>query len=72
MAMHKRRLKTLADLRRYLANALNKFENGEIVESHLKAVAYVSNVMAGIIKDSDLEARVAALEAQSKNKEGKA
>ncbi len=60
--MRKRRLKSLTDLRRYLADALNRFEKEEITESHLKSVAYCVNILAGIVKDSDLEQRIDALE----------
>lgn len=60
--MHKKRLKTLGDIRRYLAGLLNRFEAGEIDEKHLKACAYVSNILTGTIKDSDLEERIEKLE----------
>ena len=60
--MAKKRLQTLGDVRRYLAGLLNRFEAGEIGETHLKAAAYVSNVLASTIKDSDLELRIEQLE----------
>lgn len=35
----------LGDIRRYLAGLLNRYEAGEIDEIHLKACAYVSNIL---------------------------
>lgn len=60
----KKRLKTLGDVRRYLAGLLNRFEAGEIDGNHLKAAAYVSNILTSTIKDSDLEERLDKLEQQ--------
>lgn len=65
--MARRRFKTLDDLRRYLADALNKLDSGEMNEKEVKTRAYVLNVMAGIIREGELEERVAALEAVLKN-----
>jgi len=60
--MSKTRLQTMGDVRRYLAGLLNRFEAGEINEVHLKAAAYVSNILTGTIKDSDFEQRIEMLE----------
>jgi len=60
--MKKRRLKSLEDLRRWLADAGNRLESGNIDVTHARTVAYLCSVMSGIIKDSDLEARLEALE----------
>lgn len=62
--MSRKRLQTLGDVRRYLAALLNRFEAGEIDESHLKAAAYVSNILTSTIKDADLEERLTHLEKQ--------
>ncbi|MFZ4525664.1 MAG: hypothetical protein ACOYOE_08975 [Chlorobium sp.] len=62
--MAKKRLQTLGDVRRYLAGLLNRFEAGEIDETHLKACAYVSNILTSTIKDSDFEQRIEKLEEQ--------
>lgn len=62
--MKKRRLKTLGDVRRYLADALNRFEREEIDESRVKTIAYAVNVLAGIVKDADLEQRVTEIESR--------
>lgn len=64
--MSKKRLKTLGDVRRYLAGLLNRYEAGEIDEVHLKACAYVSNILTSTIKDSDLEERIEKLEQEVK------
>lgn len=66
--MSKKRLQTLSDVRRYLASLLNRFEAGEIDETHLKAAAYVSNILTSTIKDSELEERLTRLEAQLESK----
>ncbi|NMW21357.1 MAG: hypothetical protein HKK67_06945 [Chlorobiaceae bacterium] len=68
--MSKKRLQTLSDVRRYLAGLLNRYEAGEIDEVHLKAAAYVSNILTSTIKDSDIEARIESLEEQLNNNTG--
>jgi len=65
--MSKKRLQTLGDVRRYLAGLLNRYEAKEIDEVHLKAAAYVSNILTSIIKDSELEQRIDKLEEQLNN-----
>ncbi len=60
--MSKKRLQTLGDVRRYLAGLLNRYEAREIDETHLKACAYVSNILTTTIKDSDIEERIEKLE----------
>lgn len=61
-----KRLQTLSDVRRYLAGLLNRYEAKEIDEVHLKAAAYVSNILTSTIKDSELEQRIDKLEEQLK------
>ena len=61
-----KRLQTLGDVRRYLAGLLNRYEAKEIDEVHLKAAAYVSNILTSTIKDSELEQRIDKLEEQLK------
>ncbi len=48
----------MGDVRRYLAGLLNRYEAGEIDETHLKAAAYVSNILTSCIKGSDFEERI--------------
>ncbi len=67
--MSRKTLRTLGDVRRYLAGLLNRYEAKEIDEVHLKAAAYVSNILTSTIKDSDLEARIDKLEVQLNNNE---
>lgn len=62
--MATKRLQKLSDIRRYLANLLNRFEAGEINETHLKAAAYVANILTGTIRDSELEERITRMEQQ--------
>jgi len=69
--MAKKRLQTLSDIRRYLAGLLNRYEAGEIDEVHLKAAAYVSNILTGTIKDSELEERIQKLEELTKKDDEK-
>ena len=64
-----KRLQTLSDVRRYLAGLLNRYEAKEIDEVHLKAAAYVSNILTSTIKDSELEQRIDKLEKQLNNTE---
>lgn len=60
--MAKKRFQTLGDVRRYLAGLLNRYESGEIDEVHLKAGAYVSNILTSTIRDAELETRLERLE----------
>lgn len=64
----RKRLKTLTDIRRYLAGLINRVEAGEVDPSVMSKLAYVSNVLAGIIKDSDIESRITELEKQVEGK----
>lgn len=70
--MAKRRFQTLTDIRRYLGSLLNRIESGEIEEAPASKRAYIANILASCVKDSDLEARIERLEQQiqSKNKGG--
>ncbi|MDX9965166.1 hypothetical protein [Desulfobacter postgatei] len=62
MVKYSKRLKTLADLRRFLAAQITALDRNEIDENRLRCLAYGLGVLAGIIKDSELEARLTALE----------
>ena len=57
-----RRFNSLSDCRRYLADALNRLEAGELESDDLKARAYSTQILSKIIAESDLEERVRALE----------
>ena len=58
----KHRLKTLSDVRRYLAALINDVRNEEIEPSIAGRLGYLLNILRAVISDSDLEARVKALE----------
>jgi len=64
----RKRLKTLCDIRRYLAGLINRVEAGELDPNVMSKLTYTSNVLAGIVRDSDLEQRIKQLEEQVKNK----
>ena len=57
-----RRLKTLTDLRRYVADLINRVEAGKLDPSVAGRLGYLANTLKGIIEGSDLEKRVADLE----------
>ena len=56
------RLKNLLDVRRFLARVLNDLDANRIQESKAKALGYLCSIMKDIIRDSDLEQRIAKLE----------
>ncbi len=62
--MPRRRLKTLEDVRRYLANLINRTEDGEVDPSLAGKLGYLANSLARVIEGSELEKRVDALERQ--------
>jgi len=59
---YSKRLKTLADLRRFLAAQITALDRNEIDENRLRCLSYALGVLASIIKDSDLEERLSKLE----------
>ena len=65
--LSRKRLQTLQDVRRYLASLINRLESGDIEESTASKLAYISNILISCIKDSDIEARLKALEDHIKN-----
>ena len=64
--MAKRRLKTLEDVRRYLANLINRTEDGTVDPSLAGRLGYLANSLARVIEGSDLERRVEDLEKRLK------
>jgi len=63
----KRQLRTLADVRRFIASVICRLEESCPDKNLLDAgtagrLGYLANILAGIIKDSDLEKRIALLE----------
>ena len=60
--MRGRRLKSMADLRRYIAGLINRVEMGKMDPGIASRLGYLANILKGIIEGSNLEARVEELE----------
>ncbi len=56
------RLKSLLDIRRFMARTLNDLDANEISESKARTLGYLCAVLRDIIKDSNLESRILKLE----------
>jgi hypothetical protein len=67
--MAKKRLKSLGDIRRYLANLINRTESLQIEASLAGKLGYLSSILVRVIEGSDLEKRVQALEDRIKSNE---
>jgi hypothetical protein len=63
-----RRLKTATDIRRYLADLLNRIESGETDPQIASKCGYISNILLKAIELGSFESRIEALENQ-KNEE---
>jgi len=59
------RLKSLLDIRRFMARVLNDLDADKISESKARTLGYLCSVLRDIIKDSDLESRVLKLEQEA-------
>jgi len=57
-----RRLRSLDDVRRYLAGLINRTEAGEVDATLAGKLGYLANSLARVIENSDLERRIEALE----------
>jgi hypothetical protein len=60
-----KRLKSISDVRRYLATLINRLEEGagdKLDPALAGRLAYICNVLLGAIKDSDIEDRIRVLE----------
>jgi len=66
--IRRRRLKTLADLSRYLGALINDTRCGDIPPALAARLGYLVNIQKSIITESDLEARITALENELRNK----
>lgn len=69
----KRRLKTIDDVRRYLADLIRRLEDsadGKVDAGLAGRLGYLSNILLGAIKDSDIERRISALEQKFAEKGG--
>lgn len=61
--MPRRRLKTMQDLRRYLANLINRTEAGEVDPATAGKLGYLANSLARVIEGGDISKRLDELEA---------
>ena len=66
----KRRLKSLSDARRFLADLINALNRDEIDSSKGSKLAYMISILGRLIEGGDLEKRVLALEAALKDQGG--
>lgn len=60
--MPERRLNTIQDLRRYLANLINRTEAGKIDANLARGLTYMTSILMRAIEGSDLEKRIEELE----------
>jgi uncharacterized coiled-coil protein SlyX len=67
--MPRRRFRSIDDVRRYLASLINRLEDandGQVDGQLAGRLGYLANLVLGAIKDSDIEARITALEERLK------
>ena len=62
--MTQRRLQTTHDLRRYLANLINRTEAGKIDPNLARGLTYMVSILMRAIEGSDLEQRIKLLESK--------
>lgn len=60
--MPKRRLKTLVDVRRYLANLINRTEAGDVDTIVAGKLGYLSSILIRAIEGGEIEKRLETLE----------
>lgn len=65
----KKRLKTLADVRRYLSSLINETRSGEVDGVLAGRLGFLLNILRSVISDGDLELRILALENEAAKKE---
>ncbi|MFZ0931361.1 MAG: hypothetical protein WAN11_22345 [Syntrophobacteraceae bacterium] len=63
-----RRLKTLEDVRRYLAHLIKAIEADQIEATKGGRLAYIASILIRAIEGSDIEQRVENLEKQLSNR----
>ena len=64
----RRRLKSIEDIRRYLANLINRAENAAIDPNLASKLGYLAINLAKIIEGSTIEKRIEVLEKQMASK----
>jgi hypothetical protein len=67
--MAKRRLKTMDDVRRLLADTTNLLCADQIDAQKAGKIGFLANILARVIEAGELEKRLTALEAQVAGKE---
>lgn len=65
-----KRLKSTSDLRRYLANLVNRVESGEVEPAKASKIGFLINILAKLIEGTELEKRVEELEKALNNPKG--
>jgi hypothetical protein len=60
----RRRLKSLEDVRRYLANLINRTEAGEVEPGTAGKLGYLASILTRVIEGSDVERRLDILESK--------
>ncbi|MGB5217576.1 MAG: hypothetical protein WBN66_04680 [Smithella sp.] len=60
------RMKSLTDVRRFMARVINDLDDNRIFESKARTLGYLCSVLRDIIRDSDLEERILKLEMEIK------
>ena len=63
-----KRLKTLDDLRRYLASLITRTESGAVDPTMGGKLTYMVSILARIIEGTDLERRVGELEEKQQSR----
>ncbi len=58
------RLKSLADIRRFLARVANDLDKDQIEPGKARTLTYIGSILSQVIRDSELEQRVDELEKQ--------
>jgi hypothetical protein len=64
-----KRLKTLDDLRRYMASLVTRTESGRVEATLAGRLAYMISILSKIIEGSDIEKRLDELERKTKEEE---
>lgn len=60
--VRKIRLKSLVDIRRFIASVINDIRQGRMDHAEGKTYGYLASILQSIVKDSELEQRIEALE----------
>ncbi len=60
--IRRRKLKTLADLSRFMSSLINDTRCGDVDPALASKLAYMTNILKSIISEADIETRLAALE----------